>query len=97
MTNQEQYELIWEKAKKYDKLVDVLDKIRAELKQYNENPANYPVDMIKIADVLQIIDKYRTSSNEAQTNEIVYDIGGHMYGVMGGDVIMDILAGKGKQ
>ena len=33
MTNQEQYELIWEKAKKYDRLVEVLDKIRAEIEQ----------------------------------------------------------------
>ena len=31
MTNQEQYELICEKAKKYDRLVGVLDKIRAEI------------------------------------------------------------------
>ena len=31
MTNQEQYELIWEKATKYDRLVEVLDKIRAEI------------------------------------------------------------------
>lgn len=31
MTNQEQYELICEKAKKYDRLVEVLNKIRAEI------------------------------------------------------------------
>ena len=37
MTNQEQYELICEKAKKYDRLVDVLDKIRAEVEEIEKN------------------------------------------------------------
>ena len=31
MTNQEQYELMCEKAKKYDRLVAAFDKIRAEI------------------------------------------------------------------
>ena len=34
MTNQEQYELICEKAKKYDRLVGAIEKIRAEIEQY---------------------------------------------------------------
>lgn len=88
----------------------VLDKIRDEIEQLPMNTRtnwdgccpdiDYPeieyVDVTK-AKLLEIIDKYRTGSNETQTNEIVYDIGGHMYGAMGGDVIMDILAGKGKE
>ena len=36
MTIQEQYELIWEKAKKYDRLVDVLDKARARILEEKE-------------------------------------------------------------
>lgn len=55
MTNQEQYELICEKAKKYDRLVDVLDKIRAEIKAISG-------DIETIADVLTIIDKYKAES-----------------------------------
>lgn len=31
MTNQEQYEIIWDKANKYDKLIKAFDKIRAEI------------------------------------------------------------------
>lgn len=50
MTNQEQYELIWEKAKKYDRLVDVLDKIRAEIEEYS---------LLTRERVIGIIDKYR--------------------------------------
>lgn len=43
---------------------DVLDKIRAEIKEYNIRPSNYPCDMISIGAVLQIIDKYREGANE---------------------------------
>ena len=50
MTNQEQYELIWEKAKEYDRLVDVLDKIRAEIEEYS---------LLTRERVIGIIDKYR--------------------------------------
>lgn len=59
MTNQEQYELIWEKAKKYDRLVGVLDKIKAEIEQER---VGYPpsADYYKaIMKCLQIIDKYK--------------------------------------
>ena len=81
---------------------EVLDKIRAEMADLEiidyDYEGYYQEGYCKaITDVSQIIDKYRTGSNETQTNEIVYDIGGHMYGAMGGDVIMDILAGKGKE
>ena len=77
----------------------VLDKIRAEIEEIQLIGYATVDGKRKIASraVLQIIDKYRTGSNEPQTNEIVYDNGGHMYGAMGGDVIMDILAGKGKK
>lgn len=87
----------------------VLDKIRAEIEnatsRYIEYKNDDRTDTEKYAAwweldkeyFLRIIDKYRTGSNETQTNEIVYDVGGHMYGVMGGDVITDILAGKGKK
>lgn len=59
MTNQEQYELICEKAKKYDRLVDVLDKIRAEIKAISG-------DIETIADVLTIIDKYKAESEDKE-------------------------------
>ena len=73
--------------------IEVLDKIRDEIEHLHYHPK---LDFIKNDEVveiaLNIIDKYRAGSNETQTNEIVYDIGGHMC-----DVIMDILAGKGKR
>lgn len=47
MTNQEQYELICEKAKKYDRLVEILNKIMEEMESNNING------------ILQIIEKYR--------------------------------------
>ena len=83
----------------------VLDKIRNEIDKelltYSQEVENMGDSAQKIrislGIVRKIIDKYRTGSNETQTNEIVYDVGGHMYGAMGGDVIMDILAGKGKE
>jgi len=74
---------------------DVLDKIITEIQNLRNCSCSCSDGIID--DVEDIIDKYRTGSNETQTNEIVYDVGGHMYGAMGGDVIMDILAGKGKE
>lgn len=65
MTNQEQYELIWEKAEKYDRLVDVLDKIRAEIEQkccITVRSENEPA--ITLYDVFQIIDKYTKGESE---------------------------------
>ena len=47
MTNQEQYELICEKAKKYDRLVEVLDKIRAEIDKQIEYNTYFNSDMAK--------------------------------------------------
>lgn len=47
MTNQEQYELICEKAKKYDRLVDVLDKIRAEIDEQIKYNTYFNSDMAK--------------------------------------------------
>ena len=58
MTNQEQYELIWEKAKKYDKLVEAFDKIRAEIDNALSD------GMIHKKTVLGIIDKYQKESEE---------------------------------
>ena len=40
------------------KSLTALDKIRAEVEQYNRKPSHYPCDMINIGIVLQIIDKY---------------------------------------
>jgi hypothetical protein len=62
MTNQEQYEIIWDKANKYDKLIKALDKIIAEIKDSRDewikgqDPEWYTYDRC-----LQIIDKYRES------------------------------------
>lgn len=61
MTNQEQYELICEKAKKYDRLVGVLDKIRSEIMSLTDGDTP---ERIWNVDVLQIIDKYRLESEE---------------------------------
>ena len=70
MTNQEQYELIWEKAKKYDRLVGVLDKIRAEIESIEHYGTNNGHDFglrtpdeIK-KDVLIIIDKYKAETED---------------------------------
>lgn len=56
MTNQEQYELICEKAEKYDRLVGVLDKIRAivdewQLDTWTDN-LSYEC-MVKIAELVE--------------------------------------------
>ncbi len=45
---------------------DVLDKIRTEIEQYNRKPSHYPVDMIKIETVLQIIDKHKTKPKDIE-------------------------------
>jgi len=42
--------------------VDVFDKIRDEIEQYNRLPYHYPCEMISIDTVLHIIDKYKTES-----------------------------------
>lgn len=64
MTNQEQYELICEKARKYDRLIDDLDKIRAEIKALsNANPSYWHSgDMVEREEVFEIIDKYKAES-----------------------------------
>ena len=65
MTNQEQYELICEKAKKYDRLVGVLDKIRAEIKQLPYQRIFGNVSSYSLLDtVVEIIDKYKAESEE---------------------------------
>ena len=60
MINQEQYDNIWDKANKYDKLIKVLDKIRNEIKALsNANPSYWHSgDMVERVDVLEIIDEY---------------------------------------
>lgn len=57
MTNQEQYELICEKAKKYDRLVDVLDKLRDEIGHLHDWAFSRE-------EILRIIDKYRNEVSE---------------------------------
>lgn len=39
--------------------IDVLDKIRDEIKRYNRLSYHYPCEMISIDTVLHIIDKYK--------------------------------------
>ena len=56
MTNQDQYELICEKAKKYDRLVEVLDKIRAEIIELRSR------QNVGVLECLDIIDKYKAES-----------------------------------
>ena len=54
MTNQEQYELICEKAEKHDRLVGVIDKIKAEIKEESRFcPLTEGLER-----ALEIIDKY---------------------------------------
>ena len=60
MTNQEQYELICEKAKKYDRLVGAIEKIRAEIKEESRFcPLTEGLER-----ALEIIDKYKAESEE---------------------------------
>ncbi len=69
MTNQEQYELIWEKAKKYDRLVEALNKIKAEIdllsdkECYGTTITLYSWEGMK-RKVFGIIDKYQKESEE---------------------------------
>ena len=51
----------------------VLDKIQTEIYQYNRNPAHYPVDMINIETVLQIIDKYKTVEGNNDKTRCIKD------------------------
>lgn len=60
MTNREQYELICEKAEKYDRLVGVLDKIRAEIEAE---------PYVSKMEVLDIIDKYKAESEREDGNK----------------------------
>ena len=60
MTNQEQYENIWDKANKYDKLVKALDEIRTEIEQEYKVESEHPYGQ-GLRKALEIIDKYRES------------------------------------
>lgn len=56
MTNQEQYELICEKSKKYDRLVGVLDKIRAIIDEWKSDTWTDNISyecMVKIAELVK--------------------------------------------
>ena len=77
MTNQEQYELICEKAKKYDRLVGVLDKIRTEIEQAADKQFQIAMGVADLNErythiqmenayrhSLNVIDKYRKESEE---------------------------------
>lgn len=75
MTNQEQYENIWDKANKYDKLIKVLDEIKDEIQQLTSRytisrerggmgQVEWSDRLIKESDVLDIIDKYKAESEE---------------------------------
>jgi hypothetical protein len=60
MTNQEQYEIIWDKANKYDKLIKALDKIRTEMHatvEMHEDGCYY----LHEEWIDEIIDKYKES------------------------------------
>jgi hypothetical protein len=60
MTNQEQYEIIWDKANKYDKLIKALDKIRTEMHatvEMHEDGYYY----LHEEWIDEIIDKYKES------------------------------------
>ena len=60
MTNQEQYDNIWDKANKYDKLVKVLDEIRTEIEQEYKVESEHPYGQ-GLRKALEIIDNYRES------------------------------------
>ena len=77
MTNQEQYEIIWDKANKYDKLIKALDEIKDEIKQLTSRytisrerggmgQVEWEDRLIKEADILHIIDKYKAESEGAE-------------------------------
>lgn len=60
MTNQEQYDNIWDKADKYDKLVKALDEIRTEIEQEYKVESEHPYGQ-GLRKALEIIDNYRES------------------------------------
>ena len=63
MSNQEAYEIMCHKAEKYDKMVDVLDKIRAEIEHHRRKTEGIdPYDLV--GDCLDIIDKYIAESED---------------------------------
>lgn len=64
MTNQEQYEIICEKAKKYDRLVEILDKIKTEINTEIQKMYMFRDYTNGLAKVLEIIDKYKIESEE---------------------------------
>lgn len=67
MTNREQDELICEKAKKYDRLVVTLDKIRDEIEQnaYSiVHGVNNHEKGMTLYGILQIIDKNKIESED---------------------------------
>lgn len=72
MTNQEQYEFIWEKAKKYDRLVGALDKIKAEIKKWywqadKQALAKDPCVVDAMIDLfIRTIDKYKAESEDKE-------------------------------
>ena len=64
MSNQEVYEIMCHKAEKYDKMVDVLDKIRAEIEEPLKINKGIHTDSAKAQAIalswcIEIIDKYR--------------------------------------
>lgn len=62
MTIQEQYEIICKKAKKYDKLIGVLDKIKTEIESMDFDFGDYYDHTEEIVEmVCEVIDKYRES------------------------------------
>ena len=58
MSNQEAYEIMCHKVERYDKMVDVLDKIRAEISEYKDDMIIHAERNEMIDIVLGIIDKY---------------------------------------
>ena len=65
MTNQEQYEMFCDKARKYDKMVDVLDKIRNDIESEMNNLYRQPsIDQRTLTIIhtcqrhIEIVDKY---------------------------------------
>lgn len=65
MTYEEKSEIVIRQLREdRDRLLDAIDNIKAEIEQYNRRPSHYPCDTISVADVLQIIDKYKKRSEE---------------------------------
>ena len=63
MTNQEQYELICEKAEKYDRLVKVIDDIRTDIKEHRLK-TQFIDTYDLLGDCLDIIDIHMKESEE---------------------------------